>query len=131
MSAVRERFLWVLKHTLNRLTSRLARAGLGPFSLIRHVGRSSGRTYETPVILALVPEGFIAELTYGTRVNWYRNIVAAGGCVVVRGPREYRVIGIEPCSAEEGRRAFPAPARLVLSALQREEFRLLRTEDSA
>ena len=79
------------------------------------------------MILARAPAGFIAELTYGDRVNWYRNIVAAGGCVVVRGRREYRVIGIEPCSAEDGRRAFPAPARLVLTAMRREEFRLLRT----
>lgn len=33
-----------------------------------------------PIIVAGVPEGFIAELTYGEEVNWYRNIVAAGGC---------------------------------------------------
>ena len=26
-----------------------------------------------PVILAKAPEGFIAELTYGDEVNWYRN----------------------------------------------------------
>ena len=35
---------------------------------IRHVGRKSGHTYETPVILASVPEGFIADLTYGACV---------------------------------------------------------------
>ncbi|MGO9884290.1 MAG: nitroreductase family deazaflavin-dependent oxidoreductase, partial [Solirubrobacteraceae bacterium] len=80
---IRKRFLWLLKNTLNRVTSRLARSGCGPFSLVRHVGRKTGRMYETPVILVEVPEGFIAELTYGEDVNWYRNIVAAGGCVVV------------------------------------------------
>ena len=127
---MRRRLLWLLKHTLNRVTSRAARAGRGPFSLVRHVGRRSGRTYETPVILAEVPEGFVAELTYGTRVDWYRNIVAAGGCVVVHRRREYRVTQIEPCSAEYGRRAFPAPARLILEALRRDEFRLLRTNGS-
>jgi deazaflavin-dependent oxidoreductase (nitroreductase family) len=126
---MRQRFLWLLKHTLNRVTSRLARAGRGPFSLVRHVGRSSGRTFETPVILARVPEGFVAELTYGDQVNWYRNIVAAGGCVVVHRRREYRVTGVEPCDAARGRDAFPAPARLVLKAMRREEFRLLRTDD--
>jgi hypothetical protein len=55
---VKRRFLGVLNRTLNRVTSRMARSGHGPFSLIRHVGRRSGRTYETPVILATVPEGF-------------------------------------------------------------------------
>jgi hypothetical protein len=54
---IRERFLWVLKNTLNRVTTAMARSGHGPFSLIRHVGRKSGRIYETPVILGKVPEG--------------------------------------------------------------------------
>ena len=124
---IRTRFFWLLKNTLNRVTSRMARAGHGPFSLIRHVGPKSGRTYETPVILVQVPEGFIAELTYGENVNWYRNIVAAGGCVVVHHRREYRVTHIEPCSAEYGRGAYAAPFRLILKAAGRKEFRLLRT----
>ncbi len=126
----RSRFLWLLNNTLNRATSRIARSGHGPFSLIRHVGRKSGRPYETPVIVARVPEGFIAELTYGENVNWYRNIVAADECVVVHHRVEYRVNHIEPCSAERGRGAYPAPLRLVLKAAGRNEFRLLRTEHS-
>jgi deazaflavin-dependent oxidoreductase (nitroreductase family) len=128
--SIRNRFLWVLNNTLNRVTSRIARSGHGPFSLIRHVGRKSGRTYETPVILAGSPEGFIAELTYGENVNWYRNVVAAGGCVVVHHRREYRVTSVEPCSAERGRSAYPVPFRSVLRALGRNEFRLLRTDQS-
>jgi deazaflavin-dependent oxidoreductase (nitroreductase family) len=128
--SARSRFLWLLNNTLNRLTSQIARSGRGPFSLIRHVGRKSGRTYETPVILAKAPEGFIAELTYGENVNWYRNVVAAGGCVVVHHRVEYRVTTIEPCSAERGRSAYPGPSRLVLKAAGRNEFRLLRTDHS-
>ena len=124
----RSRFLWVLNHTLNRATSRIARSGHGPFSLVRHVGRKSGRTYETPVILVKTSEGFIAELTYGDDVNWYRNVVAAGGCVVLHHRREYRVTSVEPCSAERGRTAYPAPFRFVLKDLGRNEFRLLRTD---
>jgi deazaflavin-dependent oxidoreductase (nitroreductase family) len=127
-TTIRRRFFWLLKNTLNRLTSRMARAGRGPFSLIRHVGRKSGRTYETPVILVQVPGGFIAELTYGENVNWYRNIVAAGGCVVVHHRSEYSVTHIEPCSAEYGRAAYAAPFRLILKAAGRKEFRLLRTD---
>jgi deazaflavin-dependent oxidoreductase (nitroreductase family) len=126
----RERFLWLLNNSLNRVTGRLARSGRGPFWLVRHVGRRSGRTYETPVILARVPDGFIAELTYGDRVNWYRNVVAAGRCVVVHGRAEYPIIGIEPCSAERGRAAYPEPFRFVLKATGRTEYRLLRTAEA-
>lgn len=123
---VRARFLWLLAHSLNRVTERLALAGVGPFSLIEHVGRRSGRAYRTPLIVARVSEGFVAELTYGDQVDWYRNVVAAGSCgVIYRGDR-YRIESIEPCSASAGLAAFPAPARFVLRTLRRNEFRLLR-----
>jgi deazaflavin-dependent oxidoreductase (nitroreductase family) len=127
---LRERLLWVVKNTVNRVTTPLARSGHGPFSLIRHVGRTSGRTYETPLILARVPEGFIAELTYGERVNWYRNIVAAGGGIVVYRGDDYRITAIEPCSSDRGRNAYPTPFRQVLKAIGRKEFRLLHSDDS-
>jgi deazaflavin-dependent oxidoreductase (nitroreductase family) len=123
----RTRFLWLLKNTLNRFTIRIARSGRGPFSIVCHVGRKSGRAYETPVILAQVPEGFIAELTYGDTVDWYRNVVAAGGCLVIHHGHEYRVTHIEPCPAEEGRRAYPTPFRQLLQATGRDSFRRLRT----
>jgi deazaflavin-dependent oxidoreductase (nitroreductase family) len=120
--------LWVLKHTLNPLTARLARSRFGPFSLIRHVGRKSGRIYETPLILARVPDGFIAELTYGDRVDWYRNAVAGGAVVVVHAGTEFPITGIDTCPAERGLRAYSAPFRWILKATGRNEFRLLHAD---
>ncbi|GGB36203.1 nitroreductase [Flexivirga endophytica] len=120
----------LLKHTLNRLTIRLALVGIGPFSLIEHAGRKSGRTYRTPVILAAVSDGFVAELTYGDQVDWYRNVVAAGGCTVLHHRRQYRIDRIEECDPQCGRAAYPVPARTVLKLLHRTEFRLLRTADA-
>jgi hypothetical protein len=128
---IRARFLWVLNNTLNRVTTPLARSGHGPFSLIRHVGSEYGRVYETPVILVKVTDGFVAELTYGENVNWYRNSVAAGGCVVVHHGQEYTVTRIEQCSPERGLDAYPAPFRLILKAGGRKEFRLLHIGLSA
>ena len=124
-ATARERYLWTLKHTLNRLTTRVARSRHGPFALVRHVGRRSGRQYETPVILARVPEGFVAELTYGPDVDWYKNVTAAGRCTVLHHGREYAVEAITEYPAEQGIAAFPPPARMVLTALGRHEFRLL------
>lgn len=124
---MRRRWLWLLKNTLNRWTTRLARAGRGPFSLVRHVGRRTGTRYETPIMVARVPEGFVAELTYGEDVSWYRNIVAAGGCELVVGGVTHRVVAVEPYPSDAGRRAFGLPARVVLRLLRREQFRLLRT----
>jgi deazaflavin-dependent oxidoreductase (nitroreductase family) len=124
--AVRRRYFWILEHSLNRLTRRAAKSRFGgPFSLVRHVGRRSGREYETPVILARVPEGFVAELTYGPDVDWYKNVTAAGRCTILHHGREYEVNGVSSYPAELGRAAFPAPARLLLRALRRRDFRLL------
>lgn len=118
-------FLTILKNTLNRITTPLARAGRGPFSLVRHVGRKSGKTYETPLILAPVEGGFVAELTYGDHVDWYRNIVAAGECDVVVMGKTHHIDRIETMSAEAGRRAFGHPFDWILKALGRHEFRYL------
>jgi len=124
----RRAWLRLLKHTLNRATVPLARAGIGPFSLVVHVGRKSGRTYETPLLLAEADGGLVAELTYGPNVAWYRNVIAAGHCTVVHRGRKIKIDRVEPCDAEAGLRAFGNPAALVLRALRRREFRRLHIE---
>ena len=126
-TSARRRLLWLVDNTVNRVTTRVARSRHGPFSLVRHVGRRSARTYETPVILARVPDGFVAELTFGEGVNWYRNTIAAGGCTVVHHRREYRIDAIEPCDAAVGRAAYPLAFRTILTILGRTDFRLLRS----
>jgi hypothetical protein len=131
MGRIRAGWLWLIKHTLNRVTLRLARAGRGPFSIVRHVGRRSGRVFETPIIVAPVPGGFVAELTYGEQVNWYRNVIAAGGCELVVHGATHRIVAVEPFPTATGRRAFGFPAQLVLTLLRREDFRLMREPEDA
>jgi hypothetical protein len=58
---LRKGFLDLLKFTLNPLTRRLARSSMGPFSIVRHVGRRSGRLYETPIIVSPVEDGFVID----------------------------------------------------------------------
>jgi deazaflavin-dependent oxidoreductase (nitroreductase family) len=121
----RQRFFWVLAHTINPAAMAAARSGRGPFSLVRHVGRKSGRSYETPLIVAPHPDGFVAELTYGPNVSWYRNTVAAGHCVLIVGGTEYEIDGVTELSRQDGLRAFGFARALVLKVLRRKEFRLL------
>jgi hypothetical protein len=49
---------------------------------VEHVGRRSGRTYLTPVVVEPTPDGFIIPLPYGADVDWLRNVLAAGHCVI-------------------------------------------------
>ena len=92
-------------------------------------GRRSGRTYETPLILARADDGFVAELTYGADVAWYRNLLAnKTGELLVRGS-PYRVTGIEPYPTEAGLAAYPVGARMILKLLRRKEFQLIRVDN--
>ena len=57
-------------------------------SVIHHVGRKSGRTYETPIDTIAATTGFLIALPYGTRADWVRNVLAAGSATVTtRGER--------------------------------------------
>jgi len=124
------RSVWfaVIRRTINPVAIRAARRGSGPFSLVEHVGRKTGTRYETPIIVAPVDAGFVAELTYGPEVAWYRNIRAAGSCVIRYHGRPFRIDRIEPLDAEAGLRAYGPPRSWVLRALRRTHFLLLHVE---
>jgi hypothetical protein len=122
----RRGWFWVLNRTVNPVALWTARARVGPVAIVRHVGRCSGKHYETPLLLARVDGGFVAELTYGDRADWYRNAVEAGGCTVVLRGVSYTIGSIERYPYRDGVRAFGVVAEFALRALRREEFRLLR-----
>lgn len=117
-----------LKHIFNPLILRSAGTRHSPFAVVHHVGRKSGRPYQTPIIVQRVTGGLMAELTYGPKVDWYRNVVAAGGCRVRWHGQDYIVEGLEPVDAETGLVAFPRHQRLVLQILRRRHFVKLKTE---
>ena len=58
-------------------------------SIIEHRGRVSGRDYRTPVVVRAVDDGFVVTLTYGTRADWVRNVLAAGSATVVHEGRRH------------------------------------------
>jgi len=76
------------KTATNPRVLRTAGSARSQTSLIRHAGRSTGRTYETPVDAMRTATGFLIALPYGTRSDWLRNVLAAGSATVVtRGER--------------------------------------------
>ncbi|GAA4657461.1 hypothetical protein GCM10023225_31960 [Kineococcus glutinatus] len=60
-------------------------------SLVRHTGRRSGRTYETPITAIPTPDGFVIGLAYGRRTDWLANVLAAGSATVVHDGHEHLV----------------------------------------
>lgn len=107
----------VNKHVLNRGMRRLAHLRFGPFANVHHVGRKSGKTYVTPILVVPIDGGFMIALTYGPEVDSYRNVVAAGGCKIVWHDRTYIIDAVEPVDAATGRAGFPQPERSILGLL--------------
>src|SRR3954471_17773050 len=60
-------------------------------SVVRHVGRRSGQSYDTPVVAAKTDDGFAIALPYGTNTDWLKNVLAARGAEVVVGGETHRV----------------------------------------
>ena len=52
-------------------------------SVVRHLGRKSGRAYETPVDAVPVEGAFLIALPYGSRANWLRNVLAGGSATIL------------------------------------------------
>jgi deazaflavin-dependent oxidoreductase (nitroreductase family) len=60
-------------------------------AVVRHVGRRSGRAYETPVIAARHDDSFLIALPYGDRTDWLKNVLATGSATIVANGRTYNV----------------------------------------
>ena len=110
------------KRYLNRLTGKIARTSFGPFSIIEHVGRKSGKPYQTPIIAIPSAGSFVLALTYGPEVDWYRNVLAAGRCKILWHQQEYVIDEIESLGVEQALPYFPWFERRVLKLVGIQDF---------
>ena len=60
-------------------------------SVVRHVGRRSGRTYQTPVIAVRHGDSFLIALPYGKRTDWLKNVLTSGSAAIVTNGHTYEV----------------------------------------
>jgi deazaflavin-dependent oxidoreductase (nitroreductase family) len=82
------------KYVFNRLTLTFAGGARGPFSVIVHTGRKSGKIYRTPVLATSVGEALVIPLSYGEGVDWLQNLLAKGSCQVLF--EDQRMTGSNP-----------------------------------
>ena len=60
-------------------------------SVVHHVGRTSGKQYETPVHAVRTEGGFIVALPYGASTDWVRNVLAHRSATIFYAGTAYRV----------------------------------------
>ncbi len=58
-------------------------------SVICHVGRRSGRVYQTPVVAVAHDDSFLIALPYGERTDWLKNVLDTGSATIVTNGHSY------------------------------------------
>ena len=124
---VRDRARIFNKDVTNRVLRGLAHLPRGPFALVRHVGRRSGKRYETVIMVFPTADGFVIALTYGPNVDWFRNLQAAGSGAVFWHGKEFVVGQPEPIAAGTALPLFPPFFRLVLGRSGVRDFARVHT----
>ncbi len=75
-------------------------------SIVRHVGRTTGRAYETPVGAVATDDGFVIALPYGSQADWLKNVLASGSAEIVDEGVTYEVDRPEVIESEEAATHF-------------------------
>jgi hypothetical protein len=113
---MREKFIRFNKQTLNPATLKVAGGRSGVYATVKHVGRSSGRMYTTPVVAKPLGDGFVIPLPYDSSVDWCCNVLAAGTCTLIWNDQEYTLERPEIIQPSPALKAFPLGSRLLYPA---------------
>jgi deazaflavin-dependent oxidoreductase (nitroreductase family) len=113
---------------VNPLVLRIAgRRHMPVVGIVRHLGRKTGLAYATPLgIRPAAAGGFVMPLTFGEAAGWYRNIEAAGRCVITWRGQDHTVANPVIVGRATALPAFPRYERLALQAIGVNQFLWLR-----
>ena len=84
------------------------------FGVVEHTGRKSGRRYSAPIAVRRVDGGFVVTAAFGLQVDWYRNLMAAGGGAIRWQEELYPVRAPVPMGRWSGVTAFALVQRVLL-----------------
>jgi deazaflavin-dependent oxidoreductase (nitroreductase family) len=95
---------------------------LRAYSIVRHVGRTSGRAYQNPVSAYPLGDGFVIPVLYGTQSQWVRNVMAAGRFTLRTKGRDYLLERPELIAPAQALAAYPALLRRIMRSQQTQAF---------
>ena len=105
--------------------SRLFVRWLPGFCILVYRGRRSGKRYRTPMNVFRDGDDWIFALTYGSDVQWVKNVLAAGEAEVEVRRRRVRLVRPE-LFVDPKRRVMPQPVRFFLGLMRVSEFLRMR-----
>jgi deazaflavin-dependent oxidoreductase (nitroreductase family) len=77
--------MWRFRHVVHRYINPITRPvakKLPTFAILTHRGRKTGRTYRTPINVFRRGNDYFFFLTYGSDVQWVKNILATRSCSI-------------------------------------------------
>ncbi|MEA1903825.1 MAG: nitroreductase family deazaflavin-dependent oxidoreductase [Actinomycetota bacterium] len=105
----------------NKVTGPFAKR-LPWFGVLRHTGRVSGRTYETPLMAWMRESSIVVALTYGPDVDWLKNARASQNSIMVMGRETLTVGRPQSIDRAEGYERVPKTIGIALAALEVDHF---------
>jgi deazaflavin-dependent oxidoreductase (nitroreductase family) len=118
----KDRLRYFNKWVTNHVTMIWAGRRHSPYSVVYHVGRTSGRTYATPVSAVSADDVFAIPLPYGTETDWCRNVLASGSCLIEHEGAVYRAVNPAIVGPERGVPIFPVWIRAVLRRVEVDHY---------
>jgi deazaflavin-dependent oxidoreductase (nitroreductase family) len=118
-----------LLNSYNNMARKIAGTPWSSWGLLTHVGRRSGRTYQTSLGALPYSDGFLLPLGYGTHSDWYRNLMAAGTATLAWNGCIYQLERPELISGSDVVRAWSMRDRLFLRLAGIHDFVWLRTAE--
>jgi deazaflavin-dependent oxidoreductase (nitroreductase family) len=106
----------------NRLFLKISGRHLRAYSIVKHVGRRSGREYVNPVSAYPLRDGFVITILYGLDSQWVRNVLATGRLTLVTQGREHALERPELIPATQAMPAYPRWQRWALRRRGVEDF---------
>lgn len=109
------------RRVTNPMAARVA-GGRGPFSMVVHVGRNSGKTYRTPVTVFVDGATYRIALTYGPDADWVRNVTAAGEFWLEHQRTLVKLSDLEIVDASDATAHVPGVVRAALRTIGTDHF---------
>jgi deazaflavin-dependent oxidoreductase (nitroreductase family) len=100
---------WLAQITKRVFNPLEIRRGIRP--VLIHVGRSSGRTFETPLDAHPVEGGYMFIANYGRDSDWVKNILAAGSATLRVEGNEVALAAPRMISKDEALPLLPTTSR--------------------
>jgi deazaflavin-dependent oxidoreductase (nitroreductase family) len=120
MAAVSKRY--PIRSLANRGFLTISGRWFRAYSIVRHVGRTSGRAYQNPVSAYPLGDGFVIPVLYGTQSQWVRNVMAAGRFTLRTKGRDYLLERPELIAPAQALAAYPTLLRRIMRSQQTQAF---------